>query len=138
VQRRFVHDKALSTFLSIDEQQHMTSSHTPPDNCFTSLLLEENAHKHVYTQLRNSQGIITGVAFGGHNYHLEDFVLYRSEDDGPAHIGYITNISFPIRETLRSYPKIYMRCVGRINTILAAMPFDMIKDEVNIQSTFLV
>jgi DNA (cytosine-5)-methyltransferase 1 len=123
-----VHDKELSAFLSIDKRQYMTSNHAPPDNCYTSSLIAENKCKATPAQLRDNQRIANGVAFGGHTYHDGDFVLYRSEDGGPAHIGYITKISV-IKGTPRR-TKICMRRVGRINTILDAMQSDMMKNEV--------
>lgn len=129
---RFVHDKSLSTFVSIDEQQNTILKCNPPDNCHTCEVFEQNNLKLAPTWLKNDQGIVDGVAYGGNNYHIYDFVLYRSENNGPAHLGYITKITLPVRETATSSPKIYMRCVGRVNTILEEIPIGMIKDEVRI------
>ncbi|KAF9469584.1 S-adenosyl-L-methionine-dependent methyltransferase [Collybia nuda] len=122
---KFVHNKNLSTFTSIDKRQNEIIKANPPYNCYTSQKFEEHESKRVPVLLKEKDG----VAYGGHTYHFHDFVLYRSEDAGPAHIGYITDIRFPVRETATSSPKIYMRRVGRVNSILEAIPFDVIKDE---------
>lgn len=104
----------------------MILEHNPPDNCHASQVCIQNELKRDPAPLRNHQGIVDGVAYGGCNYHLEDFVLYQSNNDGPAHIGYIINITFPDDEA----PNVCMRCVGRVNTVLEAIPIGIIKDEV--------
>lgn len=102
--------------------------HDPPYNCHASQVCIQNELKQHPAPLRNHQGIVDGVAYGGHNYHLEDFVLYGSEKDGPAHIGYIVNITFPVKET----SEVRVRCVWRVNKIQEAILIDIIKDEVSI------
>lgn len=113
----------------------MVLNRNPPNNCFTCDIYKDTVDKCVYAPLKivTDQGTVEGVAYGGNSYHIYDFVLYRSEEKGPAHIGYITNITFPVRETATSSPKIYLQCVGRVNTIMKTNPAvlnGLIKDEV--------
>lgn len=80
-------------------------------------------------QLKNAQGIVDGVAYGGTKYHFEDFVLYRAES-GPAYIGYIKKINFPVRETAAIQTTVTVRRVGRIASLAHILPSHVVKDEV--------
>lgn len=121
-----MHD--TSTFISIDEDQDIIFKYDPPYNCYTSQLCAAKALKEKVTT-RKSAGSdsIDCIACGGVQYHLDDFVLYRSKDnDGPAHIGYITGIK------VKKAAKVRLRRVGRLNTHIAGAPIDAMKDEVRI------
>ncbi|KAF9469568.1 S-adenosyl-L-methionine-dependent methyltransferase [Collybia nuda] len=126
---KFIHDKEHSTFTSIDKQEIMTSVHDPPYNCYASQILEAQQCKKTAAPLKGDQGVVDGVAYGGNSYHLDDFAFYRSESDGPAHIGYIIQLKFPSKNSPNGLPKICMQRVGRVNMILQAMPNGIIKDE---------
>ncbi|RDB29208.1 DNA (cytosine-5)-methyltransferase 3 [Hypsizygus marmoreus] len=126
---RFTHDKNSSSIISLDmERRDLAAAHLPPQNCPVCPLIEQHLEEQVDRRLRDEQGIPNGVAFLGQKYHLEDFVLYRAEK-GPAHIGYITGVHFPIKETSVVASTLTIQRVGRISTIARLLPENVVRDE---------
>ena len=72
----------------------------------------------------------SGIAYGGQNYHLHDFVLFKAQE-GPANIGYISKVS-------PNAHKFRVRLVGRIGSIEDALPNNVMRDEVCILNILFV
>lgn len=104
----------------------------PPHNCHICPLIEQNDEAKCDRKLRNDEGDVDGVAYGGHNYHVDDFIFYRGVE-GPAQIGYITDIKFPLREKADILATIDIRLVARMDSIAAVIPREIVKDEVSRQ-----
>ncbi|KAG6840764.1 hypothetical protein C0991_004549 [Blastosporella zonata] len=83
-------------------------------------------------QLKNEKGIMNGIALFGQNYHYQDFVLYRAPQ-GPAHIGYIKHFRHILNKSISS--DVILQRVGRISSIGAALPDDVLRDERHIYLT---
>ena len=80
--------------------------------------------------VKDGQGNIIGVAYLWQKYHFEDFVLYHSEEKGPAKIGYITDFQFPKNESRNSSVIVTMQCVGRMTDLAKVAPPFMFRHEV--------
>jgi DNA (cytosine-5)-methyltransferase 1 len=107
----------------------MAESDRPPDNCPVCLLHEQR------DQESYGRKLLDGVAYDGQSYHLDDFVLFRAES-GPAHIGYITNILFPVKATSRAPTVVTVKRVGRVSDLVGVLPSSVIKDEVSVPPHF--
>lgn len=102
----------------------MFSEQSPPNNCLSCALREEQDLQVSPLELKNEHGVTHGLAFAGRQFHLEDFVTYRA-DSGPCHIGYIVGVTFEYRSVF-----VMVRKVGRISDLEKILPSKMIKDEV--------
>jgi DNA (cytosine-5)-methyltransferase 1 len=126
---RFMYDHTRCSYEYLDPRRlKMFSEQSPPNNCLSCALREEQDLQVSPLELKNERGVTHGMAFAGKQFHLEDFVLYRAES-GPCNIGYVIDIAFSNRLTL-----VTVRKVGRIVQLdEKILPAKMIKDEVRIQ-----
>ena len=126
---RFMYDHTQSSYEYLDSRRlKMFSEQSPPNNCLSCALREEQDLQVSPLELKNERGITHGMSFAGKQFHLEDFVLYRAES-GPCNIGYVIDIAFSNRLTL-----VTVRKVGRISQLdEKILPPKMIRDEVQIQ-----
>lgn len=81
-------------------------------------------------QAKEPCGVNSGIAYGGQNFHLHDFVLFKAQE-GPANIGYINKVSLIVR-------KVRVKLVGRIGSIKDALPDNVMRDEVCILNILFV
>ena len=65
-------------------------------------------------------GANRGIAYGGRNFHLHDFVLFKAQQ-GPANIGYIMKVSAD---------NVRVKWAGRIGSLENILPDDVMRDEV--------
>lgn len=65
-------------------------------------------------------GANRGIAYGGRNFHLRDFVLFKAQQ-GPANIGYIMKVSTD---------NVRVKRAGRIGSLENILPDDVMRDEV--------
>ncbi|GLB43613.1 putative class I-like SAM-binding methyltransferase superfamily, C5-methyltransferase family protein [Lyophyllum shimeji] len=126
---KFVYDIQLATYTSINsEMRDLAAQDDPPYNCTICPRLQQQEQEQFDTPLKDEKGIVNGVAYHGHRYHYEDFVLYRA-DSGPAHIGYITGFDFRQMRGDQVMTQVFLRRVGRISSIADLLPDDVPKDE---------
>ncbi|KAF5385343.1 hypothetical protein D9615_001032 [Tricholomella constricta] len=126
---KFTYDINQATYTSIDSVRlDISKMNNPPYNCMVCPVVQQQEQEKADLPLNDSQKIVNGVAYGGQNYHYEDFVLYRAEK-GPANIGYITGFNFlPLRGgDVRT--EVYLKRVGRISSIANVLPDDVLRDE---------
>ncbi|KAF9064363.1 hypothetical protein BDP27DRAFT_1425938 [Rhodocollybia butyracea] len=69
----------------------------------------------------------TSLAFGGHEFHVHDYVLYSS-CDGPGDIGQIVSFDFP-RNTSLEPIMVSMKRLGRISSLKEIIPEEEMIDE---------
>ncbi|KAF9566963.1 S-adenosyl-L-methionine-dependent methyltransferase [Agrocybe pediades] len=123
---KFMHNQAQSSFTSIDiKRLKLFDGQQAPNNCPVCPLMEEQSLESEARELKNDAGIQHGLAFLGLRFHLEDCVLYRAEQ-GPANIGYITNITFNKRKLAT---KVKLRKLGRVSQLGDRLPAQIMKDE---------
>ncbi|KAF8079195.1 S-adenosyl-L-methionine-dependent methyltransferase [Lyophyllum atratum] len=127
---KFTYDINQAAYTSFDfERRKMAMHNPPPDNCMVCPLIGQRDQEKFDNPLKDDQGIVNGVAYGGHQYHYEDFVLYRAQS-GPAHIGYITGFDFRPMKGSEVTTQVYIQRVGRISAIPdSILPPDYFKDE---------
>ncbi|KAF8899291.1 S-adenosyl-L-methionine-dependent methyltransferase [Infundibulicybe gibba] len=124
---KFVYNKFLCTFTSIDPVRNSIHG-DPPNNCPVCSLIIERAEESFAQELKDENGVTDGVEYRGQKYHCHDFVLFRSSK-GPAHIGYVIDISFPKRESTHAPVTLVLQRVGRITDIAGILPINSVKDE---------
>jgi DNA (cytosine-5)-methyltransferase 1 len=96
---RFTHDKTLSAFISINrERRKLVIDGPPDDNCPICWRVLDQRTEEEWRIVKDEEGNTIGVAYLWQQFHFEDFVLYRSQEKGPAKIGYITGFKFPKNE----------------------------------------
>ncbi|KAG5642233.1 hypothetical protein DXG03_003378 [Asterophora parasitica] len=125
----FTYDLHKATYTSIDSiRRGISNVHKPPYNCPVCPVQEQLQQDYVDCWLQDSQKIVNGVAYGGHNYHYEDFVLYRAET-GSANIGFIVGFDILPHKGAEIRTQIYLKRVGRISSI-PDLPDTEVRDEV--------
>ncbi|KAF9011170.1 hypothetical protein BDQ17DRAFT_1233710 [Cyathus striatus] len=130
---KFYHNQASSSFTSIDDSLlEKANAMPPPDNCPICLLQSQQRQDMTDQELHDSTGR-HGVSFAGKIYHIDDFVLYRSEK-GPANIGQIKQINFPIKSNKKATFTLIK--VGRISCIPDnVLPEKVVRDERHVYLT---
>lgn len=99
-----------------------------PENCPVCDLVAEHKQKEIPEALKD----YAGVTLRGHEYHISDFVLYRSESmSGPGSIGQIIKFEFPQRETSWDPIVVVVKKLGRASTLKSILPENEIVDEVS-------
>lgn len=120
-----MYDSIIGAFTTLDiAKLEICASQPIPDNCPVCPLHAEREAKTNIQELKDDNGVKNGVAFGGHTYHYEDFVLYRA-DKGPANIGYITEFDLNGKAQM-----VTIRKVGRISSLDHILPKHILRDEV--------
>lgn len=125
---RFIYYPESATFESPSQKIDSGSMHfTPPDNCSVCYL-----HHRIEKQAVERE-IEGGIVVHGKRYHLNDFVLYRSSDPKePANLGYITEISVPVRQRRTTLTLLTIRKVGRVSALKNVVPIGQFRHEVSI------
>lgn len=114
---KFSFDPILATFTSINQtNRHRITSNRPPENCPICPMTEEKDEMKYDRQLKTKDGRIYGIAYGGNEYHYDDYVLYKAES-GPARIGFITSINVSKRENREVQSSVDVLAVGRISLL---------------------
>jgi DNA (cytosine-5)-methyltransferase 1 len=121
----------LSAFVSINrEQRKLVIDGPPDDNCPICWRAFDRRTEEEWRIVKDDQGIDIGVAYLWQKYHFEDFVLYRSQEKGPANIGYVTGFQFPKNESRNSPVIVTMRRVGRMADLAKIAPPLIFRHEV--------
>lgn len=98
----------------------------PPDNCY--VCAEKAAQDFAQCPQAVDKG--SGVAFGGHVYHLNDFALVESEG-GLCLVGQIIKIDFASQSRGMGSCTVTITVFERVSSILSSCPGDdIVKDEV--------
>ena len=128
---RFMFDEGSGAFTSIDSDLLVNLRSLPPrDNCASCQVMAERARTEKMEKVNTDGRCQNGVTYNGKTYHIDDVVLFRAES-GPAHIGYVTRLEFPRRETDSKTPTIVqVRRIGRISSLKHILPQDVLVDEV--------
>ncbi|KAF8346872.1 S-adenosyl-L-methionine-dependent methyltransferase [Amanita rubescens] len=122
---KFKHDKDTASLVSIDAQRlQMIGNHLPPENCPVCVMSEERRQAEEPHILR-VDGANRGIAYGGRNFHLHDFVLFKAQQ-GPANIGYIIKVSAD---------NVRVKRAGRIGSLEDILPDDVMRDERHVYLT---
>lgn len=79
------------------------------------------------TRIRQEEAI----TFRGRDFHVSDYVLYRSFEDGPGNVGQVTSFVFPLRETSSDPIQVVIRKLGRISSLKRIIPDNEMVDEVS-------
>ncbi|PPQ99529.1 hypothetical protein CVT24_005319 [Panaeolus cyanescens] len=121
---RLMYEKATGTFRSLDlKTDALCESFPPPENC-KSCVIEAAITQNKESHKTKDKGHVTGISYGGTNYHLEDFVLYYS-NEGPANIGQIVEVDFA-----KSPHALTLVKVGRTATLdKSLVPKNFYRDE---------
>lgn len=130
---RFMYQKSIGAILSIDAKaQKICDSLTPPSNCPACSITEALSFQREARKTKDAKGKVSGIAYCGANYHLEDFVLYNSSE-GPANIGQIVHIDFTAES-----PVLTLYKVGRTMDLAKIAPAPFYRDEVRPKSSISV
>lgn len=99
-----------------------------PENCPVCDLVAEHKQKEIPEALKDH----AGVSLRGSDYHISDFVLYRSESmSGPGSIGQIIKFEFPQRETSWDPILVVVKKLGRASDLKSILPENEFVDEVS-------
>ncbi|KAI0368858.1 S-adenosyl-L-methionine-dependent methyltransferase [Pilatotrama ljubarskyi] len=111
---RFVYDETDASFSDINRKAAaIANSFPPPDNCMTCHLIAQ------HTDNKFCRAVDGGLSFAGHNYHLHEYVLYKTED-GPAGLGRIDKIHFPKSARASGSAVVHITRLGRMATLLSS------------------
>ncbi|KAH9935023.1 uncharacterized protein B0H18DRAFT_1082741 [Fomitopsis serialis] len=120
----YICDETTACFTHISDEHRLSpQTLTPPDNCPPCQLLSQQEQDRTVVSLRD------GVAYGGHRYHKNDFVVCYNEDAGPANVVQIVDfVRAKGRE--RSVEAATVHVLGRIGDIIGIpdCPAQMMKD----------
>ncbi|KAJ4485596.1 S-adenosyl-L-methionine-dependent methyltransferase [Lentinula aciculospora] len=75
------------------------------------------------------------ITFQGRDFHIFDYVLYRSSGDGPGNIGQVNSFVFPRRQTSSDPIEVVVRKLGRISSLKKIIPVNEMVDERELFST---
>lgn len=127
---RFMFDEGSGAFTSIDSDLLANLRSLPPrDNCASCQVMAERTRTEKMERVNTDGRCQNGVTYNGKTYHIDDVVLFRAES-GPAHIGCVTRLEFPRRETDSKTPTmVQVRRIGRISSLKHILPQDVLVDE---------
>lgn len=128
------------SFITIPDQQHLLYQ-DPPDNCPVCLISEQKQEEAFPNQIKD------GLAIMGQTYHLNDFVLVKSEAcphkeppnicDAckrvqPGTIGQIIRLKWSKHPRHSDKNHVTIRLLGRIGELtgVEGYPKDIVRDEV--------
>lgn len=121
----------MSAFVSINrERRKLVIDGSPDDNCPICWRVVDQDIEKAWRIVKDGHRNVIGVAYLWQKYHLEDFVLYHSQEKGPAKIGYIRGFKFPQNESRNSSVIVVMQHVGRMTDLAKVAPPFMFKHEV--------
>ncbi|GBE88031.1 hypothetical protein SCP_1202590 [Sparassis crispa] len=118
-----LYDDNNASFTTVNQPNTAhTKNMLPPHNCSVCLLSAQQMEDQSWRKIND------GIVHLGITYHIEDYVLVKTED-GPADIGQILDMHFST--TARQYESatITLRLLGRISNIIDLCPSDVMKDE---------
>ncbi|THH22378.1 hypothetical protein EUX98_g8210 [Antrodiella citrinella] len=110
------------SFTSIPAQNQQTDNVGPPDNCPACAAHDDTDDF--------PQEIKNGFAFQGTDYHISDFVLYKT-DDQVCGIGQIMDIEWKNSVRHDDRDTMIVKALGRVSDVVGkpGCPDDVIKDE---------
>ncbi|KAH9901025.1 S-adenosyl-L-methionine-dependent methyltransferase [Cubamyces lactineus] len=111
---RFTYNETDASFVDINPKAESTASALgPPSNCACCLLKAQQDGEMTCTTVRN------GIAFGGHKYHRDEYVLYH-EHEGPAGLGRIIRIHTAKAARQAGTATVELQLLGRMSTYFSA------------------
>lgn len=120
---RYFWDERDGTFTDINMNALAVAEREPPgDNC-PACELHKNSE-----DSSEPDKIHLGIRWLGVDYHLDDCVLIKADDQGPCHIGHIVDF---LRVGGNEKFEVVVRLFGRIDRI-GCRPNTTIKDEVRL------
>ncbi|KAF9066247.1 hypothetical protein BDP27DRAFT_1330866, partial [Rhodocollybia butyracea] len=117
------YDPETASFTDIRNEFYVFNYNNKTDNCPVCDIVQEESDKQIATSVKNK----TSLAFGGHEFHVHDYVLYSS-CDGPGDIGQIVSFDFP-RDTSSEPIMVSMKRLGRISSLKEIIPEEEMIDE---------
>lgn len=120
----FIYNQQDGSFIQADKDSSFSLPGVPPDNC--PVCAKKAADDTMYSPQLIQQG--TGIAFGGYNYHLNDFALVRS-DGGLCLIGQIVKIEASSKARDAGACQLSLTLCGRVRDMLELSPSDIFSDE---------
>ena len=110
------YNESDASFVDINRKANSTASALdPPSNYACCLLQAQQEGESICITIRN------GIAFGGHKYHRDEYVLYREEQqDGPAQLGRITRIHTAKTTRPTGSATVELQRLGRVSTYFSA------------------
>ncbi|KAJ3787693.1 S-adenosyl-L-methionine-dependent methyltransferase [Lentinula aff. detonsa] len=92
------------------------------DNCAVCRILQEEK------EIQYPIGKKDAITYRGRDFHIFDYVLYQSSEDGPGNIGQVNAFVFP-RETSGDPIEVDVRKLGRMTSLKKIMPENEMIDE---------
>ncbi|KAF9071000.1 S-adenosyl-L-methionine-dependent methyltransferase [Rhodocollybia butyracea] len=110
------YDPETASFTEIRNEFYMFNYNNKTNNCPVCDIVQEESDKQIAMSVKNK----TSLAFGGHEFHVHDYVLYSS-CDGPGDIGQIVSFDFP-RDTSSEPIMVSMKRLGQISSLKEIIP----------------
>ncbi|KAJ3915519.1 hypothetical protein F5877DRAFT_81752 [Lentinula edodes] len=117
------YDPQMASFTAI--RSEFLLSEIKSDNCAVCHISQMEKELQYPTRIRQEEAI----TFRGRDFHILDYVLYRSFEDGPGNIGQVTSFVFPQRETSWDPIEVVVRKLGRISSLKRVIPDNEMVDE---------
>uniref|UniRef100_A0A0W0FRZ2 Cytosine-specific methyltransferase n=1 Tax=Moniliophthora roreri TaxID=221103 RepID=A0A0W0FRZ2_MONRR len=123
---KFMYNHLTGAFTSVDwTPLQIASCSPPPENCPVCITKAQEEEEEKATSIDSGT-----VSYRGQKFHLHDFVLYCSAEEGPARIGQISKIISPKQsQSDAQHIKVELKRLGRICDLKCKLPKTEVRDE---------